>query len=300
MSALTDYQYEILASEDETDGYVFGLHAPIGVDNGGFDQGTVGWKTQDTEGDRADGRRFGADWASPPTYAFEMTVDRETMGEAREELESLGALWPDEVARTTPGSAQVIRYQLDGQVRRVYGRPRRFTAPLDNLAGVGRVPVITDFACADARIYDDVEQVAEYTIIPPASGGLIAPLIAPLTSEPYASPRVSSIIVGGRLATPVVVKITGPGTGLGVATPFWSAVTTELDEGETIVIDPRPWRRTSYRELDGAGLGGRLTSSTRLDRMVLRPGAHPIAFFGTDTTGTATASLHWRSAYKTF
>src|SRR5690606_28021457 len=114
MATLSDRQFEM-------DGYLFGRHAPTGVEVTDVDFGSPEARSTDVDRPRADGTRFGREWRA----GREITLEVATMHHTDAVLAELGKLcaaWDAAATRTAPGTLSVLRYNVNGRTRRVYGR----------------------------------------------------------------------------------------------------------------------------------------------------------------------------------
>jgi hypothetical protein len=255
--------------------------------------------TDDTRRPRSDGISFGVDYRGGVTITFALAVVADDEEGAREVAASFKRAWRGDVVRRSPGSTATLRSRLGAKVREVYGRPRRF-AQDDTHAPEGIILLTVDFQCVNDVAYSPDETLAIVSLVPPSSGGLTGSLAAPLTTvAPSSVP--GGIEVGGDLEAWPVVEVEGPITNPTIqVTNTWSA-TLRLDvaDGDAIVVDSRPWRRTITRRSDGASFAGRLTpSSVPLSGMGLEPGDYEIALRGTDATGTSSMRFSWRDTYS--
>lgn len=290
MADLKDFQFEL-------DGYAFGLDLPVLLTDGGFSPGTAEWRTQDQEVAQGDGTTFGRDFLSGPSWTWELGTDREDPVSALQTLNSFARVWRADPRRVKPGSVSTLRYRVGGRTRQVYGRPRRFAAAPANAILSGWIPITCDFACADALHYSDVEESTSVAITTSNSGGLRAPLKEPLSTVTQGAETVSGIMVSGDAPTWATVEFTGPVSRPYVDVGDWHCgLTGSLADGETVVIDSRPWARTVLRD-DGASLAGRLDRRSYLDSMLLAPGIYPIVYGGGSSVATSTATIRWRSAF---
>src|SRR5690606_36368644 len=99
-------------------------HAPTGVEVTDVDFGSPEARSTDVDRPRADGTRFGREWRS----GREITLEVATMHHTDAVLAELGKLcaaWDAAATRTAPGTLSVLRYNVNGRTRRVYGRPRK-------------------------------------------------------------------------------------------------------------------------------------------------------------------------------
>lgn len=252
---------------------------------------------------REDGVSFGEDYLTGKTYTFEVAVlsDRAANPEraGSEALNVLEGVWRDERFRKHSWSYGMLRSRFDGFTTRCYGRPRRYAETTGRATRKGHTPVIADFAVADGRWYDDNERQAQATLHIPSEGGLIAPLVAPLTTT--AESHAGSVLeVGGRLTTWPVVTFHAPN---GVHNPkarigsLVIGLRTTIPAGMSVTVDPRPWVRTVTRS-DGANQAGKLTHDTPPLRECLIPrGRHSLQYSGHDNSASSTVEVTWRDAY---
>lgn len=261
----------------ECDGVPFGLGQPIAVEQAGFQPGAAAALDKTT------------------TWVFEGFIDRETDVEALSSLAQLRQVW----TRKRPTKENVaLRYALAGRTRRVYGKPTRWDHAIDNRILGGGGGVSFEFATADHLHYDDVEQSRVLPIVAASIGGFEAPFIAPWQSafQSFSDRMVAR--VGGDRAAPFVAAFTGPIAGAYLQGGDWRIeLDTTLAHGDVLEVDTRPW---SYGvRLNGAPGGGLLAGTTTgLSRARLNQNGETISFGGTDLTGTATATITWRSAWS--
>ncbi|WP_181282178.1 phage distal tail protein [Arthrobacter woluwensis] len=210
-------------------------------------------------------------------------------------VDELAAAWrPRE--RLLPGTAVPLRYYTAGRWRRVYGRPNRFSPPSPNfIVKAGRGHVVCDFRVLDPRFFDDVEQQVSLGIVPATTGGLMAPLVAPLSTVRSSAPRAGLLHNRGSAETPCTVRFLGPVSYPLVKSALgWEiGLSATLAYDEEVVVDPIAG--TVLR--NGVPAPGILSRSSRIQMAALQPGLNEITFTGTDPTGTAAAVLSWRNAY---
>jgi hypothetical protein len=179
----------------------------------------------------------------------------------------------------------------------VYGRPRRYSGIVpDFIAESGIGHIVCDFQVNDRRHYDDAETSVALTIVPATTGGLEAPLAAPLSTVRSSAPRAGIVANLGDSDTPVKVVFKGPVTNPWVRSSAGLEVglTGTLAYDQTVTVDSHSGLVTRQ---DGSPAAGLLTRKTRLSTTWLQPGTTELTFGGVDPTGTATATLSWRNAY---
>lgn len=261
-----------------------------------FEPGGVNIEVTDSSRPNRDGVIVGRDFLGSRTWAWEISARGADLTAVLNSASRLESAWRP-AARLLPGVKVPLSYLIDGRWRRVYGRPRRFAPfPPDFLAtsGIGRI--VCDFLVTDPLHYDDAETSVTLTIVPASTGGLMAPLVAPLSTVRSSAPRAGNVTNSGDAPTPLKVEFKGPVSNPWVRGPGgWEVgVTGSLAYDESITVDPLAGTVTRQ---DGQPANGRLTRKTRLSGTLLQPGVTELTFGGTDLTGTATAKLSWRNAY---
>jgi len=283
----------VIDGEFELDGYAFGTEDhEVWVQT--LDLGTREQLTADAPISGGVGRVMGRDSEDAPEWTFDLRVRRG--GGTFDALGRLRAAWQ---GHAEPGALSVLRYSLPGRVRRVYGRPRRFTPDADAVRHAwhhGRAPVLASFQLADPRVFDDVARSVTLSVVPASVGGLEAPLVAPLSTVRSSAPRAGLVDAAGDAPAPVTVTFQGPITDPWVRGPGWEVgLSGHIAYDQTVTVDALA--ATATLSPGGASVGGRLTRRTRLRDAVLRPGQQELTFGGSDQTGTATVTISWRDAW---
>ena len=257
-----------------------------------FDPGTVGSRNQDRLVPADDVLSFGIDYENPPLWTFMMSTDRESEAEAWESVERIEQIWRGD-ARKIAGQVVPMRYKFADRIRMVYGRPRNFAVAPDNRMLSGYIPISGQFQLAVAKYYDEDVQSQDFTLsTPPTIGGLTTPLITPLTTAVGVTPRLTTITVGGKIPTEVVLTIEGSGSNLRLeVVGQWAAqLVGSTDTDDVVTIDSRPWVR-------GVSIPGKLSRDTIIKKMLLPPGEHSVSFYSS-SGGGAVATLSWQNAYR--
>ncbi|WVX87868.1 minor tail protein [Arthrobacter phage Berrie] len=280
------YSGEDLSFGSVESGYVF-TTAP--------DLGARELEHEDARRPRTDGVSFGQDFTGGRTITFELDVNGTDEADAKAKLARLSRAWRADAVRSTPGATATL---TSGSGRVAFGRPRRF-ASNDDLQPQGLSTVVADFAAADDTWYGGTEQGVTVPLVPAPSGGLMAPLAAPLSTT-LSSDRSQGVTIGGDLPTWPVFEIRGPITNPSVelvnALKMDFKLTLAYDQ--KLVIDTRPWARSILR--NGASVAGTITrSSTRLANAALKPGDYEFVLRGSVNTGNPSATIRWREAYIT-
>lgn len=271
-----------------------GQFGKIIVEN--FDPGPFEIRGRDTERPQRDGDIPGRDQLGSANWAFDLATNRRTLTEALQTAGALEAAWKNPEVRLRPNRKAPLSYNIDGRWRRVYGRPDRFAGMKADVRAKRGVGIMTaDFRVMDPTFYDEDEKTVTLDIVPASSGGLTAPLTAPLTATGYGEPRAGFVYNAGDAPTPLKVTFTGPVTDPWVrSTDGWEiSLFGSIAYDQTITVDAL--EGTVLRQ-DGAPMAGWLTRASRLSRAMLPPGQSELSFGGMDLTGTATAILSWRDA----
>jgi hypothetical protein len=299
-----DYNFEILPTVDSTNGVPFGIGQTVSLDDGGFAPGSTDWAIQDTESSTNGTTSFGRDKLLGPTWSWQLHVNTDDDSNALAALATFRHAWHAMHIRDTPGMVLPIRYRLDGRNRRIYGRPRRFDAPMDNRILSGFIPVSADFKCVDGLHYDDQMTSVSMTlgaelVDPPgvdAGGGWTFPVTLPYDTLPPTQRQHALVILGDSPAQPVI-RFNGPVVNPALETDDWKiALNLTIPIGQFVEIDTRPWRMTTL--LNGvAGVGGALGRKTRMHKIVLNPGYFEARYSGF-SSGTSVCQVSWANTWS--
>lgn len=262
------------------------------------DLGDTALLVADSPRARTDGVGFGVDFRGGRTVTFDLGVARSDEATALAALERVSRLWRADEVRGAPGATATLTARHAGRERVLVGRPRRFAENIDDVKD-GYVGILADFACADDVYYSATESVRTISLVPPLTGGIMAPLSTPIRTT-SATDRSVGITVGGSLPAWPVIAITGPivNPSIEIVGKWRMDFNVTLLAGQTLRVDTRPWARTIKR--DSASIPGAISrSSVRLGNASLAPGVYEVAFRGLSESGTSTASFSWRDTYPT-
>lgn len=302
---LGNYQYEILRDEDDANPVRFGLGLPIDVPEDGFKPGGSTMRTDDQLLDGRDGVAFGADLETPGSWTFDtftgpQCYDARTAKQAWRELI---AVWPAKTTVRKTGGLQMLRYSIDGEVRRVYGRPRKREPNPNNDLLSGKMLGSIQFDLVDARSFSDDEHSVSLNSIPVATTGRKFPAKFPWRAAGAAEATSTVAAVTGFVEAPVRIQVEGPqtgfATGLSIRCALWEVKIRRLEAGEVVIVDSRPWVAAAVRP-DGSGYPQALAAPTQVAGLELTPGSHQFFMSGVDPTGTAKATVFWRDAEASF
>lgn len=290
VAELRNYQWEL-------GGVVFGYDCPVEHESD-VAPPEYSPRTEDQQNPFSDGMTPGIDFFEPGSWQFKLWTDEETEGGALAALAQLKMAWRGDAYRKEPGQATGLRYRLADRTRVVYGRPRRFSAPLATQYLFGRIDITADFQTVSELFFDDFEDYIEVGHKEPTTGGFTAPFTFPLTSEEGAATAPYTFAVGGELPTPALVDFVGPldSTGLLIDGEPFIAFQQDIPAGVTVTVDARPWVTAVYRA-DGAPVAGLLSPRSRMPAMQLEPGVHTATLLGSSPTGTGRAKVRWRGAH---
>lgn len=276
------------------DGVTFGDKLPLFVTD--FDQGNTEYRTNDVERAQGDGLIAGRDYLGGRTWGFSVSTNMRNLPDALTLESRLAAAWHNPAHRNKSLALVPLSYELGGRWRRVYGRPSRYAGmrgDIQAMQGHGRLEC--DFKIYDPRHFDDRETVLRMSIVPPSTGGLIAPLIAPLSTVRSGADRVGYVNNTGTAATPLKVVFKGPITNPYVrsAAGWEIALKGTILAGQSVTVDS--FAGTVLR--GNSPVAGMLTRKTRLSSAVLPVGISDLTFGGVDPTATSSVELRWRNAY---
>lgn len=297
MSTLSEMQFEILPSLTAEDGVKFGIGADVSVDQDGFRPPDDDWEDQDESNPRSGAVAFGRDVLQGPTWGWNLHIDRDDLDGALETLGIFKSAWRAKHIRNNPGAVIPIRYRVGNRYRRIFGRPRKFAAPPDNLILAGYIPVTVDFKAVDGYTYDDIETALELSLQNHSLGGFQFPLVFPYTTLPVGS-QVGSTVVFGDAETYPVVRFNGPITNPSLEHDEWIlSLDMEIADGDYVEVDLRPWRLTAL--LNGtASVAGAIGNDQYLSEMSLSPGPYTMTFRGASESSSATCQVRWACAHN--
>lgn len=306
MTILENHQFEILPTPDALDGFVFGIRAGrVSIDGeNGFDPGAMDWINQDSTNTRRGTRAFGRDVKAARTWAWASHTDVDTVAEAVEVLEDFSVAWSPELLVRDPGALTAVRYRLANRDRRVFGRPRQFSAPPSNMILSGFVPIDHTFELVDSFSYADVESSAEILYSSSTSGGgFILPAQMPITTLPSEGNGSGQIAVGGTARAYPIVRFNGPWTNPVMDTGDWVlAWNGSIPAGDYVEIDCRPWPGSgTVLNASGASVVEGLSRRTWLEDCWFAPRTKPqVALSGIAPSGGASATIRWRDTFTSY
>lgn len=302
-----DHHFELLPSLDGDDGMPFGIGLDVSLDEDGFAPGSTDWAIQDDVNPQNGSTAFGRDRLLGPTWNWQLHVNRDDQAGALQTYRAFKSAWTALQVRDTPGAVLPLRFQIEGERRRVYGRPRRFEGPPDNRILSGYVPLSVDFKCVDGFVYDDVmEEVVMQLGLelddPEAGdsgGGFVFPLIFPVVSFPPTRQR-TQVDIGGDAPAYPIIRFTGPVLNPGIITDNWEIkFDYNLPEGQYIEIDTRPWRMTATLG-NGFSVAGKMGARQRLSKVRFDPDERFEAKFIGSSAKTATCSIKWARTWTSW
>lgn len=291
---------ELANGQFEIDGVLFGgVWDNVKVRSVQFPESN--WSVQDSDNQFRPGTFMGQDLLRPGEFVFSLVTDGYTMDEAKAAADRLASVWHKGGTRK-PGSLSTLRYRYGNRTRVVYGRGRDFIHQFDQWSLSGASPIAASFKMVVPFYFDDGERAVDVGYTPPVTGGLVAPLMAPLTSAGTGASGVGGFIseVGGTAPTPVVIELHGPTRYATVSGDGWSV---EYDKpiafDQVVTIDCRFGYAVAYDNF-GRICNGNLSWKTNLLNARLTPGPETITYRGYDLTGTSRARVRWSPAYHTY
>lgn len=302
-----DFHFELLPTIDATDGAPFGIGLEVGLDDTGFAPGSTDWAVQDGTNSQNGVTSFGRDRLTGPSWSWQLHVNRSNTEEALATLRAFRTAWHWLHGRDTPGMVTALRFQLEGEQRRIYGRPRRFEAPPDNKILGGYVPVSVDFKCADGFVYDDVMKSVTVQLGQALEdenvddgGGFVFPVTFPTVTLPPTRQQ-TQVNIGGDAPAYPIIRFDGPVVNPGFITNGW-ALTLDytIPAGQFVEIDTRPWRMTALlNNHPDASVAGFLGRRQRMSQIRFQPGRFEGKFIGF-SSGVATCTIRWASTYNSY
>lgn len=258
-------------------------------------------RNQDTANPVLDSLSVGRDRRTPGIWQFKLFVNLLDFADALDALDELANVWDAADVRGRPGEVMALRYRFADRTRLVYGRPGRFSAPLNNLAHDGYIQITADFAMTDPRYFDDEENAVDvFALSADALTGFDVPFEAPIDFVGESTDPVEGKIieVRGRKATPAIIEFHGPSIDPVVDVGIWQAkLNGIIPAGETITLDARPQKLSATRKDGSPVTGGMVSRTTRIADLVIPRGDYAVTHTSRDTMGLSKATVRWRNAY---
>lgn len=244
------------------------------------------------------GSRPGVDFleAGSITFSLVSSYGINDPEEADEAVNKFMGAWRSGL-HAAPGEMVPLVIDTGHKSRVVYGRPRRVAQPVpgNNYLEAGIAEVTAAFSILDPLAYSQVPVVVPMSVIPKSLGGIVTPLVTPVTTTMSSGIEYRMLKVGGVAPAPLRVTFHGPakdpklevgGVELGIK--------GTLLYDEEIIVDGRN-RTVVYG--DGRQASKKLTRNSRIDKLSVEPGNHNIGFTATDRTGTAQVTVEATPAY---
>lgn len=245
-----------------------------------------------------DGALAGRDYLGSGTWTFELSTNvRDEVG-ALAKAGALISAWRDPKVRLRPNVTVPLSYQVAGRWRRVYGRPAQITDPVSDVhAKLGVAKLVASFRVLDPNFYDDQLTTVNLTSVPKMFGGLVTPVVTPLTTTGSSGKRAGLVDNLGDMDSPLIATFHGPARNPKVvAAAGWEiGFIGTLAYDQSVAIDARAG--TAIRN-DGTSMAGALTRATQLSKAVIPAGSSELTFTAIDETGTASVDLSWFNAYS--
>lgn len=260
------------------------------------------YRADDTDRPRTDGRWFGQDFATPGDVEIDLII--RAKGKTRQERfdnamairNEFTAAWSGDKIRFTPGA--VAELQIAGTAI-VEGRPRHVDWD-DERATFGIIRGKAVFVRDLDQAFEPGEMWQSVTVglVPVQSGGLIAPLIAPLSTTRTSTRARPFEVVSDSPVWPIIT-VQGPLQSGGTVelTNGWTlALNTALAYDQKAVFDTRPGKRTM--KLNGKTMNLLSPTGARLSQLSIPPGIQEVALRGKSLEGTASVRVQWRNIKK--
>lgn len=260
------------------------------------------YRTDDTDRPRADGRYFGQDFANPGDVEIELII-RAKGGIRQDRFDRAMALrneftrvWNADSIRLRP--SVVAELEIAG-LANVEGRPRHIDWD-DSLATFGIVRGTALFVRDLDQAFEPgaVWQSVTVGLVPMQQGGLIAPLVAPLTTA-RESTRARPFTVDSDSPVWPIITISGPvqsGSTVELTGGWTLYLNRALAYDEKAVFDTRPSKRSM--KLNGRTMNLLSPQGARLSQLSIPPGVHEVAMRGKSIEGTASVQVQWRNVKK--
>jgi hypothetical protein len=279
MTALNDHQFELLDAGAGS-GLVFGYGCTIALDEDGFLPAGDDYEDQDQNDPYRGIVRQGRDVRTPQPWGFNLYVDvKDTPEEdgtdesvALEAMSTVRKAWAAPVSRQANGPC-ILRYKIAGRVRRIFGRPGKLAISVNNRILGGYIPITTEFRPLSAYTYDDVA-----------------------STHSLAEGSTFAATIGGELEAWPILTFNGPLTNPSFITDDWTlALTCDIADGDSVVVDLRPWSLGVTLTSDGTQVPDYLDPTIRLSNLSFEPGDLNLSLDA--DSGTGTCDVEWSNTY---
>lgn len=281
-----------------------GRNSPLIVEPS-FDAGAPSARLGDWDSPGRDGAHAGRDFVGSRLWAFTMRTNGENLDDARAVDAELSAAWMDPSLRLVPGTVVPLFYDLGetGVWRCVFGRPHPSYAGINGgvLDRQGAGQIVADFRVLRPYHYSADEFSTTVTAVPESTGGLVAPLVAPLTVSASGGSAARFATNGGNADGPVRLVFQGPSQNPSVelANGWWFGLNHTLAFDERVEVDAMTglvsrWFGTGDPVPDYSLVAGRSSPVTSLH---IPPGEQEFWYSAADATGTSSVTVFWRDAH---
>lgn len=263
-----------------------------------FDAPTTDLRSSFTDRINRDGVMVSREWLGKASWQFTISTNGDSLREALDTAGALESVWKRPSVRNSTAPA-VLEYSYDGENwYRILGRPGRFTSLKPDVhatLGVGVLDI--EFVQTDPRHFASTEASTRINAVPASIGGIVAPVISPITTVASGGARAGRIINSGDLPAPVTVTFYGPSTNPKVRTSegYEIAYNGTLAHDRSVTIDPL---NHSVTMDNGVQVPGRLSRRTRLSSLTVPPGSSDWFYEATDATGSSYVELSYRDSYS--
>lgn len=245
-----------------------------------------------------DGSVLSKDFLGSTSHQFTVATNGKSLQDALDLAGSLEAAWKNSSVRASTAPV-ALDYSNDGGQTwsRMYGKPGKFTSLTPNVRATLGVGILElEFVQSDPRHYSATE--FSTTIDGTASnvGGIIAPIVSPITTVASGEARAGILTNEGDLPSPARVRFHGPSTNPSIRT----------DRGYTIgykgTLAYDQWVEINgfsneVKLNNGVSVAGRLDRRTRLSNLNVPSGRSEWSYSATDVSGTSKAVIYFREAH---
>ncbi|MGP4916248.1 hypothetical protein ACTXJ9_11155 [Brachybacterium tyrofermentans] len=263
-----------------------------------FDPSFGDVRTGDVEWPLRHGSRPGVDFLEAGTISMTLRSGYgvRTRAEADRVTSGFMRAWRRDLS-VAPGVLTPLLVQTGDTARLVYGRAGRISPPVPDsvLMRQGLVEIVCEFRVMDPVVYDVSPTGLTISVVPRSLGGIIAPIVTPVTTTLRSGVEYRMLDVPGDAPAPLTVTFHGPATDPQVKIGGTVVgISGSIAYDEDIVVDGQT---RTVQLATGAPAGHRLSRVSRLDQLAAPPGVHEIAFTATDRTGTARVTVEATPAY---
>lgn len=266
-----------------------------------FEDSGITYETSDLTIPNRPGVYAGKDRQSERTLTFTFNTGGgvKNLSSAQHLADELVRVWMDSASQKHGELTEMTIETRPDRRRRIMGRCRKITTVNPDVRAMqGSVSLLAEFVWTNPVAYEEHDERFSISVLPEQTGGLSAPLVAPLQAETWGGTGYRFVENHGDAPSAMSVTFHGPSKNPSLEVNNQVvALNKTLAYDESITVNGTTGTITNQY---GDNMSRYLTSRTRLDALKLEPGSWEVAFRAEDDTNTARADIDFASAYRNY